>query len=813
MKHLKRSLLLLLIVSLLAPMLALSQPIAQAASSYDPYKAIAYAEANWDSGKGLCAEFVWNCLIAGGLNISASGLHESPYVTTGVAEAACRAIGKPYTGVKDFPLVATDSRFGPSLAYKNHPSNQAISIGDLLFVYCETCGKTPHVVICSGYHDDSMVCVYGHNYAQQHSFFLPAGANAGGHEGHQFSMRYLDLSDVEEYNCECKELFDVPKSAWYHEYVHDALNMGLMSGVSDYSFAPEDSMTRAMVVTVLYRYNYAPETAAPTFSDVEMQSWYTDAISWAAENGIVGGIGNNRFDPNGNVTREQLAAILYRYTAYMGNDCSATASLSAFPDAGKVSAWAVDAMQWAVAEGLINGSDGKLLPQGNATRTQVAAILIRYINQYGVIAKEGRCGDNLTWALSTDGTLTISGEGAMWQNIPSEDSWANQAPFVKRFVAEDGVTSLLSEIFYYRDFTSLQSVHLADSVIELNSESFSGCRKLTDVHLSNSLQTLPWGIFLDCSALSSIELPDSLTKIGSNAFENCRALNQIALPDGLEHIETEAFRNCTSLREVILPQTLTWISANSFEGCTGLTSLTIPASVETISVSTQTYELLPCRVEVDEANPNYCNDDSGVLFTKDMSALLCAPKSLHGNYQIPETVTSIDNYAFAGCSELTSITMSDAVESIGLYAFAYCGKLQSIKLSTQLKELNNGAFSYCASLKSITIPDGVEELYDFTFFSCTSLQQLTLPQNLVHIGSYSFNECYSLKDFIVPPKVSNIYHQDFTHCYQLRNIYFMGDAPEIFRAQGGILTLRYIAGKDGWTSPTWNDYPTATWTP
>ena len=172
---------------------------------------------------------------------------------------------------------------------------------------------------------------------------------------------------------------DVLKTAWYFDAVNYAVENGLMNGVGKNNFAPEDPMTRAMLVTVLWRYENSPEEGKNTFNDVPDDQWYTKAVAWAADKGIVGGVGNNRFDPNGNITREQMAAILYRYAQGKGFDTAARGDLSKFPDAGKVSEWAKDAIAWAVAEGIIGGSDGKLLPQGNATRAQVSAILMRFI--------------------------------------------------------------------------------------------------------------------------------------------------------------------------------------------------------------------------------------------------------------------------------------------------------------------------------------------------------------------------------------------------------------------------------------------------
>ena len=175
------------------------------------------------------------------------------------------------------------------------------------------------------------------------------------------------------------EFVDVPKNEWYADAVAYAVQNGLMNGVGNDRFDPEGSMTRAMLVTVLWRYEGEPEAGSNSFRDVPHGQWYTDAVSWAAANGVVNGIGNGRFDPEGKITREQMATILFRYAQKKGVDTSKRGNLGAFPDGTKVSAYAEEAVQWTAGEGVINGSDGKLLPQGSATRAQVATILMRYI--------------------------------------------------------------------------------------------------------------------------------------------------------------------------------------------------------------------------------------------------------------------------------------------------------------------------------------------------------------------------------------------------------------------------------------------------
>lgn len=177
---------------------------------------------------------------------------------------------------------------------------------------------------------------------------------------------------------------DVVAGTWYYGAAAYAYNNGLFAGMTPTTFAPNATMTRAMLVSVLWRLAGAPAPKAPnTFVDVPDGAWYTDAVTWAAENGVVSGIGGSRFDPSGFVTREQTAEILYNYAHSKGYDVSARADLTAFPDAASVSGWAEEALSWANAAGLFNGTvrDGQTIldPQGSASRAQVAMILMNYV--------------------------------------------------------------------------------------------------------------------------------------------------------------------------------------------------------------------------------------------------------------------------------------------------------------------------------------------------------------------------------------------------------------------------------------------------
>lgn len=172
---------------------------------------------------------------------------------------------------------------------------------------------------------------------------------------------------------------DVKKTDWFYEAVQYVYENGMMSGTGKTTFSPDTTTTRGMIVTILHRMEGSPTVVGETFTDAADGQYYSDAVSWASANGIVSGYGNGKFGPDNPITREQMAAILYRYAQYKGYDVSQSADLSKYTDAEQVSSYAKTAIAWANAEGLINGVTWTtLVPQGNATRAQVATILMRF---------------------------------------------------------------------------------------------------------------------------------------------------------------------------------------------------------------------------------------------------------------------------------------------------------------------------------------------------------------------------------------------------------------------------------------------------
>lgn len=177
---------------------------------------------------------------------------------------------------------------------------------------------------------------------------------------------------------------DVEEDAWYYDAVEYTYENNLMAGTSATTFAPEMNLTRTMTAQILYNLEGKPEVAeGATFADMgTAPSWSLDAIAWAQDTGVVAGIGNNLFDPNANVTREQFAQMMYNYAQLKKYDTTATADLSKFPDDQNVSSWAETAMSWANAEGLIHGSRENgvdyLLPSGATTRAHAASIIMNF---------------------------------------------------------------------------------------------------------------------------------------------------------------------------------------------------------------------------------------------------------------------------------------------------------------------------------------------------------------------------------------------------------------------------------------------------
>ncbi|MBQ3593615.1 MAG: S-layer homology domain-containing protein, partial [Clostridia bacterium] len=184
-----------------------------------------------------------------------------------------------------------------------------------------------------------------------------------------------------------RRFIDVAETDWFNKAVNYVADNNYFQGVSENEFDPYGKMTRAMLVTVIGRIAKADVSQAKSdFADVEDGVWYAGYVAWAAENGIVTGVGEGKFAPNDNITREQIAAILMRYAKYKGIDVSvdSTEKYDSMKDTDKVSEYAVEALKWATANSVINGAKGGINPKGNATRAEVAQMIMNFCNTFSI---------------------------------------------------------------------------------------------------------------------------------------------------------------------------------------------------------------------------------------------------------------------------------------------------------------------------------------------------------------------------------------------------------------------------------------------
>ena len=326
-------------------------------------------------------------------------------------------------------------------------------------------------------------------------------------------------------------------------------------------------------------------------------------------------------------------------------------------------------------------------------------------------AASGTCGDNLTWTLDGEGTLTVSGTGAMWDWHPVYPDynyipWYDYHESIKKAVLANGVTSIGGYAFYY--CRSLTSINIPNSVTSIGDSAFSHCDSLTSINIPNSVTFIGGWAFNDCDGLTSINITDGVTYIAAGAFSGCSSLTSINIPNSVTSIDSWAFDECDSLTSINIPDGVTSIGDSAFRNCISLTSINIPDGVTSIGI----HAFYGC------------------------SSLT--------SIDIPNSITSIIESAFYNCSSLTSINIPNGVTSIGGCAFYNCISLTSINIPNSVTSIGDSAFSHCDSLTSINIPNGVTSIGYNTFGNCSSLTSINIPNNVKSIGDFAFGNCSSL---------------------------------------------------------------------
>ena len=434
--------------------------------------------------------------------------------------------------------------------------------------------------------------------------------------------------------------------------------------------------------------------------------------------------------------------------------------------------------------------------------------------------------DNLTWTLDADGTLTISGTGAM----KNYDYDSNQSPVynnsdVKKIVIEDGVTSIgdyafrgcssLTSITLPDSVTSigdcafvfcvgLSSITLPDSVTSIGDSAFKNCSSLTSITIPDSVTSIGDWTFYKCSSLTSITIPNSVTSIGDSAFYNCRSLTSITIPDRVTSIESSAFYNCSSLTSITIPKSVTSIGSGVFNNCNNLTVYLENGSTLTSNVLGVDESKIVSYSQWNEDNLTWKLYEDGTLNISGTGAM---KNYIYGNNKSParlnlsvtsivieEGVTSIGDYAFENCDNLTSITIPGNVESIGESAFYNCDNLTDVTLQDGVKSIGDAAFIWCNNLTNIVLPNSITSIEGFAFKDCTSLTSITIPDGVTSIGEAVFYNCTSLTSITIPDSVTSIGNRAFLNCNSLTSITIPDSVTSIGnRAFDGCSSLKTIS--------------------
>ena len=376
----------------------------------------------------------------------------------------------------------------------------------------------------------------------------------------------------------------------------------------------------------------------------------------------------------------------------------------------------------------------------------------------GIVAS-GTCGaqgDNLAWALDSDGTLTISGTGEMhdynYYHLDNRTPWFDYNEQIKTVIVKSGVTNIGTYAFF--ECRALTQVDMADTVRSIGNYAFYTCWDLANVVMRNGITSIGDWAFVSCS-LTDITLPASLISIGEGAFSYCDKLEQITIPNSVASIGSVAFRDCDALNSVNIPASVTHIGDAAFANCSKLS-----------------------KIDVAENNPNYCADYDA-LFNKDKTCLLRSEVHQYEIiYQIPDGVTSIGESAFSGNDALAVIFIPDSVTSLGRYAFANCTNLASLEIPDSVTSIEHGLFSGCTELTKVTFPDGIEEIGYAMFYGCSSLKEVKIPDSVTVIGDSSFFCCTSLTSINIPRSVKTIDSYAFHGCSSLTDVYYDGTERE-----------------------------------
>ena len=403
----------------------------------------------------------------------------------------------------------------------------------------------------------------------------------------------------------------------------------------------------------------------------------------------------------------------------------------------------------------------------------VAVVTALFFGGLTVSADEvtsGACGENASWELTEDGTLTITGIGAV-----TEKPWESQAENIKKVVIGDGITSIPSYAFYYY-YPNLESADLGNTLEKISECAFNSCGKLTSISIPDSVKTIENSalaytgltsakikagvkyyshVYSGCTSVTSVEIENGVTSIPAYTFATNTALKSVTFPNTVVTIEEHAFNNC-GLTSLVIPDNVTSIGEGAFENCTKIQTLSLGKGLTKIEKYAFAY-LFDMTTLVIPDNVETIGDDAFY----DCQGLT--------SVSIGKGVTSIGSSAFASCSDLEFIEIPGNVKTIVSTAFIYCSKLKSVKFNEGLEEIGEGAFNYCEKLDGISLPSTVKTL-GVAAFSGTGITDLNIDLTGITYGNELFRDCKNLKKVTITGNVSDIKYKMFQNCSSLTEV-------------------------------------------
>ncbi len=380
-------------------------------------------------------------------------------------------------------------------------------------------------------------------------------------------------------------------------------------------------------------------------------------------------------------------------------------------------------------------------------------------------------------------------------------------------VTINGSSYIPYNAFYYCE--GLTSVTIGNTVTTIGDNAFYNCNGLTSMSIGNSVTSIGKSAFIYCEKLTSISIPNSVTSIGDGAFRYCKGLTTISVGSGNTAYASESGvlfnKNKTTLlfypegkaaASYTIPNTVTTIVNNAFHRCLYLTSVTIPSSVTNIGMPQFQSCSKLSNINVVSGNTVYASEN-GVLFNKNKTTLVCYPIGKTAtSYTIPNSVTTIGDYALYGCGNLTSVVINNGVTSFGRYAFSFCYNLPSVTIPNSVTSMADNAFSSCNKLTSVVIEEGATIIGKYAFLACRELSSITIPNSVTRIENNAFFGCSGLTSVNIGSGVKYIGDGAFYGCSGLTSVIIGNSATNIgknaFQNCSKLAAIAY----DGTSAPT-----------